>query len=167
VQAIDIQREAVANTLANAFRNGVAERVSGAEVDLYAWLPDQTYDLIVASLYQMPVDPYERVSSHRPMDYWGRNLLDHLIGQLPSLLAEDGVAYLMQLSVLGQARTAELLEAAGLVATVVDYGFFPFSPIFQQHKEQIARVEQLSDAYHLSIGPDDVMVAYLLDIRRR
>jgi hypothetical protein len=52
VYAIDIQPQAVANTLANAFRNGVADRVSGTVVDLYAYLPEEKYDLIVASLYQ-------------------------------------------------------------------------------------------------------------------
>src|SRR5262249_17465068 len=88
VHALDIQREAVANTLANAFRNGVSARGSGAEVDLYAWQPEETNDLIVASLYQMPVNPFQPVSSHRPVDYWGRSLLDHLIGLLPHLLAE-------------------------------------------------------------------------------
>lgn len=167
VHAIDIQREAVANTLANAFRNGVSERVSGAEVDLYAWLPGETYDLIVASLYQMPVNPFERVTSHRPVDYWGRNMLDHLIGQLPHLLADRGVAYIMQLSILSQMRTAELLEQAGLDARVVDFGFFHFTPLFHQHKEQIQRVEQLSDAYHVALGGEDVMVMYLLEVTRQ
>ena len=38
---------------------------------------------IVASLYQMPVDPYEEPSGHRPLDYWGRNQLDHFLGLLP------------------------------------------------------------------------------------
>jgi S-methylmethionine-dependent homocysteine/selenocysteine methylase/predicted RNA methylase len=167
VHAIDIQREAVANTLANAFRNGVAERVSGEEVDLYAWLPEEAYDLIVASLYQMPVDPFGQVSSHRPVDYWGRNLLDHLIRQLPRLLAKNGVAYVMQLSILSQTRTAELVEQAGLAARVMDFAFFPFTPIFQSHSQQIERVEQLSDAYHFTFGGDDVMIAYLLEVTRR
>jgi S-methylmethionine-dependent homocysteine/selenocysteine methylase/SAM-dependent methyltransferase len=167
VHAIDIQREAVANTLANAFRNGVAERVSGEEVDLYAWLPEEKYDLIVASLYQMPVDPFERVSSHRPVDYWGRNMLDHLLRQLPQLLTDDGAAYIMQLSILSQIRTAELVAQADLQARVVDFGFFPFTPLFRQHQEQIQRVEQLSDAYHFTLGGEDVMVAYLLEVTRR
>jgi len=57
VHALDVQREAVANTLANAFRNGVANRVSGDVVDLYNYVPKEKYDLIVASLYQLPVDP--------------------------------------------------------------------------------------------------------------
>jgi hypothetical protein len=140
--------------------------VSGEEVNLYDWLPEEKYDLVVASLYQMPVNPFARVTSHRPVDYWGRNMLDHLLGQLPHLLTEDGVAYLMQLSILSQIRTAQLVEQAGLEARVVDFGSFPFTPLFHEHKEQIRRVEQLSDAYHFTLGDEELMVAYLLEVTR-
>ncbi len=167
VHAIDIQRKAVGNMLANAFRNGVANRVSGAVVDLYAYQPDEKYDLIVASLYQMPVDPLGEITGHRPVDFWGRNLLDHLILHLPDMLTDDGVAYVMQISILGQVRTAELLAEAGLEARVVDFSFFHFSPAFYENIEQIRRVEQLSDAYHLTFGEDEVMVMVLLEITRR
>jgi len=167
VHAIDIQREAVANTLANAFRNDVAPRVTGAEVDLYMVEPQHRYDIVVASLYQMPVDPFEQFTGHRPLDYWGRNLVDHLIGLLPQLLADGGHAYLMQLSILSQLQTAEQLDRAGLRASVVDFGFFPFTPLFERNEEQIGRVEQLSDAFHLALGGEDVMVAYVLDIERQ
>lgn len=167
VHAIDLDDQAVANTLANAFRNGVADRVSAAAVDLYPWVPEERYELIVASLYQMPVDPFEQHVSHRPLDYWGRNLVDHLITTLPEALASDGVAYIMQLSILGQQRTAELLEKVGFEARVVDFGFFEFSEVFRERKEQIARVESLSDAYHLTLGDEDVMVVYMLEATRK
>jgi len=166
VHAIDLDRRAVANTLANAFRNGVADRVTGAVVDLYPWVPDEDYDVVVASLYQMPVDPFERPDSHRPLDFWGRNLIDHLITLLPRLLAPEGVCYLMQLSILGQQRTQRLLERAGLTARVVEYSPFPFSSLFTERKAQILRVEDLSDAYHLKFGDGDVLVAYLLEVTR-
>lgn len=166
VHAVDIQREAVANTLANAFRNGVADRVTGAELDLYMVEPDERYDVVVASLYQMPVDPFEQFTGHRPLDFWGRNLVDHLIGLLPRLLGDGGVALVMQLSILSQRQTAELLERSGLRARVVETGFFPFTPLFDENREQIERVEQLSDAYHLRLRDQDVMVAYLLEITR-
>ena len=107
----------VRNTMTNAFRNGVADRITAAAVDLFPWVPEERYDVIVASLYQMPVDPFEQVCPHRPLDYWGRNLIDHLIGLLPDALADDGVAYVMQLSIIGQQRTAERLQAAGLWVT--------------------------------------------------
>jgi SAM-dependent methyltransferase len=166
VHAIDIDRRAVANTLSNAFRNGVADSITGEAIDLYPWVPRDRYDIVVASLYQMPVDPYEQPNSHRPLDFWGRNLLDHLLALLPKLLAEDGVAYVMQLSILGQERTAELLAEGGFDTRVVDFEFFAFHDLFEQRKDQIERVEELSDAYHLSFRDQDVMVAYLLEITR-
>ncbi len=166
VHAIDIDRNAVANTLSNAFRNGVADRLTGDAVDLYQWDPAETFDLVVASLYQMPVNPYEEPTGHRPLDYWGRTLLDHLIRLLPRLLADGGVAYVMQLSIVGQAETARQLAEGGLSARVVDYSFFPFGPLFLENKEQIERVEQLSDAYHLKVGDEDVVIAYLLELTR-
>ena len=167
VHAIDIDRRAVANTLSNAFRNGVSDRITGEAIDLYPWVPKDRYDIVVASLYQMPVDPYEQPSGHRPLDFWGRNLLDHLITLLPKLLTEDGVAYLMQLSILGQERTAELLAEAGFQARVADFEFFAFHSLFERRKAQIERVEELSDAYHLRFRDEDVMVAYLLEVTRR
>jgi SAM-dependent methyltransferase len=167
VHAIDIDQAAVNNTLTNAFRNGVADRVTGAAQDLYPWVPEERYDLIVASLYQTPIDPMEQVTTHRPLDYWGRNLLDHLIKMLPEALADDGSAYVMQLSIIGQRRTAELLDRLGYQARVVDFAFFEFSDLFTSKSEQIARVEAHSDAYHLTFGQTDVMVAYLLEITRK
>ena len=164
VDAFDIQREAVANTMANAFRNRVVDRVHGEVVDLYTYQPAEQYDVIVASLYQMPVDPFTETSSHRTADFWGRNLLDHLLTLLPDMLAAGGRAYVMQISILGQLRTAELLGQVGLSSRVLDFSFFPFSPIFQANREQIAHVEQLSDAYHLNPGDEDIMVMYLLEI---
>ncbi len=164
VHAIDIDRNAVANTLANAFRNGVSERVTGDTVDLFDWEPDRRFDIVVASLYQLPVDPFEEPTGHRPLDYWGRTVLDHFLRLLPRLLAPDGRAYVMQLSLVGQAATERLLASAGLRARVVDFSFFPFSTLFERHRAQIERVEQLSDAYHIRLGDEDVVVAYLLEV---
>jgi homocysteine S-methyltransferase len=166
VHAIDIDGDAVANTLANAFRNGVSDRVTGEEVDLYEWEPNERFDVVVASLYQMPVDPFEEPTGHRPLDYWGRTLLDRFLWTLPTLLAENGHAYVMQLSVVGQRETSRQLERNGLRSHVVDFSFFPFGPLFESNKEQITRVEELSDAYHLALGGQDVMVAYLLEVER-
>ncbi|MBA2741331.1 MAG: homocysteine S-methyltransferase family protein [Actinobacteria bacterium] len=167
VHAIDIQRQAVANTLANAFRNGVADRVEGHEVDLYMFEPKQRYDLVVASLYQMPVNPFEQAGGHRPLDYWGRNLVDHLLRLLPSLLEDAGAALVMQLSIVSQLQTEELLDELGLRSRVVDFSFFPFSPLVEENLAQIERVEQLSDAHHLTLANERIMVAYLLEITKR
>jgi S-methylmethionine-dependent homocysteine/selenocysteine methylase/SAM-dependent methyltransferase len=166
VHAIDIDESAIANTLTNAFRNGVADRVTAAVQDLYPWVPEERYDLIVASLYQLPVDPFEQVVTHRPLDYWGRNMLDHLIRLLPSALADDGTAYVMQLSIIGERRTVQLLEELGYQSRVVDFAFFEMAETFEEKHEQIMRVEASSDAYHLDVGGREMMVAYLLEITR-
>jgi len=167
VHAIDIEAAAVKNTLTNAFRNGVADRVSAATQDLYPWVPEERYDLIVASLFQMPVDPFEQVTTHRPLDYWGRSLIDHLVRLLPEALADDGTAYILQLSIIGERRTTQLLDRLGFQARVVDFGFFEFTDLFHDKGEQITRVEELSDAYHLKLGGSDVMVAYLIEVTRK
>ncbi len=167
IQAIDVQQEAVANTLANAFRNRVAERVSGDVVDLYNYLPAQQFDVVVASLYQMPVDPLGQITGHRPVDFWGRSMFDHMLTLLPEMLTAEGTAYIMQISILGQLRTVAQLEEVGLQSRVLDFAFFHFSPVFYENIDQIGRVEQLSDAYHLKLGEDDIMVMYLLEVTRK
>jgi hypothetical protein len=72
----------------------------------------------------------------------------------------------MQLSIVGQARTAQLLLDGGLASRVIDYAFFPFGPLFEQNRGQIERVEHFSDAYHLQLGDQSMIVAYLVEIRR-
>jgi S-methylmethionine-dependent homocysteine/selenocysteine methylase/SAM-dependent methyltransferase len=166
VLAIDVDPDAKDATLLNAFRNGVADRVSAAAVDLFLWMPDTRYDVIVASLFQTPVDPLAAVHADRPVDYWGRNAVDHLIRILPRALADDGVAYVLQASLLSQERTVDLLARRGLQARVLDFGFLPANEHFHRSAEQIARVERGSDAHHLEICGSDVMVGYLLEITR-
>jgi hypothetical protein len=61
-------------------------------------------------------------------------------------------------------RTAELLAEGGFQSRVVDFEFFAFHTLFEQRKDQIDRVEELSDAYHLRFRDEDVMVAYLLEV---
>ena len=127
--------------------------MSAAAQDLYPWVPEERYDVIVASLYQMPVDPFEQVTTHRPLDYWGRNLLDHLIRLLPEALADDGTR--VHHAAVDHRRAAHRAAARprlGYQARVVDFGFFEFHDLFNDKAEQITRVEELSDAYHLKLG---------------
>jgi S-methylmethionine-dependent homocysteine/selenocysteine methylase/SAM-dependent methyltransferase len=169
VHAVDIQPPAVANTLTNAFRNGVADRVTAEALDLYPWVPEERYDLIVASLDQRPADPAAQDTTHRQVDFWGRNLLDHLIGLLPEALDEDGVAYVVQLSIVGEQRTVQHLEHLGYGARVVDYAVVPLESMLDagSSTEQIKHVEQHSDAYGIAVGDQDLIVVYLLEITRR
>ena len=133
VHAIDIDATSVKNTLTNAFRNGVAdkrERRRPGSVPVGprgALRRDRGQPLPDAGRSRS-----SRSTTHRPLDYWGRNLLDHLIRLLPEALADDGTAYMMQLSVIGRRRTAELLDGLGYQARVVDFSFFEFSELFNE-----------------------------------
>jgi len=166
VRAIDIDERAVANTFNNAFRNGVANRVSAATTDLRPWVPEERYDVVVACLPQAPQDPYQQVTAHMVGDYWGRSLLDQVIRKLPAALAPDGVAYVVHLSTVPRSTTTEMLRRFGLTATVVAHRPYRFPASLVDAAPQIDRVEELSDAYHLQLGRTAMVVAYLLEIRR-
>lgn len=164
VHAIDVDQAAAANTLTNAFRNGVDDRVSAVGADLYPWTPEERFDLVIANLDQSPMDPVEVATSHRITDYWGRGALDNLIGKLPEALAEDGIALVVQLSYVSQQRTEQLLALHGLRARVVDFCVYEHRPESESRRRQIEHVERLSDAYHLKLGRQEAAVAYLLEI---
>ncbi len=165
VHAIDVDPAAVTNTMTNAFRNDVADRVSAATSDLYPWIAPERYDVVVANLQQVPADPFEQVTTHRTADFWGRGLLDRLFALLPEALADDGVAYVSQVSVVGGRRTIQQLDALGLNSRVVDYSFMDLGPLPDSSRDQIDRVESHSDAYHVQLG-SSVAVVYLLEITR-
>ena len=167
VRAIDIDERAVRNTETNAHRNGVGDRMTAAQIDIFPWVPEERYEVIVACVEQTPVDPESHATGHRPIDYWGRTPLDPVLTKLADALAPEGVAYVVQLSILSQRRTAELLAAAGMEVRVVEYGVFPFPAELEKHRAQVTRVERLSDAGHIRAGDRDLLVAYLLEIRRR
>ena len=70
---LDVDERAVANTLDNAFRNDVSDRVTGARRRPLPVGPGRALrgDRRDASR-RRPTDPIRPASSHRPIDYWGR-----------------------------------------------------------------------------------------------
>jgi hypothetical protein len=70
----------------------------------------------------------------------------------------------MQLSILSQRETLRQLERNGLRSRVADFAFLELGPSLAGYEDQICRVEELCDAYHLRFGEEDTMVAYLLEI---
>jgi hypothetical protein len=169
VHSIDSAPEAVRCTLDSAFRNDVSSSVTAETADMTTWRPRERYEVVVASIEQPGTDPWQQDPQEREFDPWGRRLIDAFITKLPELLAREGVAYLAHSSAVSQQRTAELLAAAGLAAEVVDWRLWPASaqPTDRPHR---MRIEQLSDAFHLDTGTQDVrdelMVVYLIEIRR-
>jgi hypothetical protein len=119
----------------------------------------------VATVPQTPIDPRSQLSSHRPTDYWGRGLVDQIIGKLTRALAPEGSALLTLASLLSREKTLALLAAAGLSADVVAWELQDLPADYRAQAEHIAQVEQLSDGYTLRMGEGAVLVTYLLEIR--
>ena len=165
VHAIDIDPRAVANTLTNAFRNDVADRVTAAAEDLLPWVPEERYEVIVASLCQQPVDPFQ--PGRRPP-------ADGLLGPQPRRPA-PGQAARGACARGRRLRRPPLhplprgdgprARGAGLVAEVADVAVLPVPARAEESRTQVRRVEELSDAHHLELGGHDAVVAYLLEIR--
>ena len=122
-------------TPANGVRDDVASRVAAAVVELYPLVPDARSDVIV--------------TSHS--DDEGCSPLDPLIAVLPST---EGSAYFLQLSILSQERTAELLANGGPGAA--DFSFLPVD----------GEGAERAGAYRLRIAGSDLLVAYRLETVR-
>jgi hypothetical protein len=100
------------------------------------------------------------------VDDWGRGLVDQVMTKLPAALAPEGVAYLVQTSILSRQQTIEQLALGGLEAQVVAWDLSEVPAAYEGHLEQVREVEELSDAHHLKIGEEQALVTYLLEIRR-
>ena len=152
----------------NAFRNGVADRVTAATQDLYPWVPEERYDVIVASLHQTPADPAAQ-AIEPPAD----RLLGPQHARSPARPAARGAGRRWNRVPCAAVdnRTAphglSCCRALGLEARVVDFSFLEADDPGSSMRQQMARVEAHSDAYHLSFGETDVLVAYLLEITRK
>jgi S-methylmethionine-dependent homocysteine/selenocysteine methylase/SAM-dependent methyltransferase len=167
VHAIDVDELAVSSTLANAFRNNVAERVSGEVADLYPWLPGERYEAIVACLPQIPSEPLTGLSSHRRTDYWGRGLVDQVINKLPGALATEGVALLTLTSVLSGQRTLEQLAEVGLEAEIVSWELADLPDLDASQRSHLETITSLSDAFTVDVAGQSAVVTYLLQIQHR
>jgi tRNA G37 N-methylase Trm5 len=165
VHAIDVDEAAVANTLDNATHNRVSDRVSVEVSDIFPWLPEERYEVVVANLPQIPVDPLSQLSSHRPTDYWGRGLIDEVIRKLGQALAIEGRAFLNLTSLQSRERTLALLDEVDLRCEVVAWEVMEMPEEYLEHREHLAHIADLSDAYLLRHDSQELLVCYLLDIR--
>lgn len=116
VTAVDVSRRAVATIRLNAALNGV--RVRAVRGDLLAAVDGERFDAIVSNPPYVPA-PTDQLPTRGPARAWdagrdGRALLDRICAQAPEHLRPGGVLLVVHSSLLGYARTAELLAAGGL-----------------------------------------------------
>jgi S-methylmethionine-dependent homocysteine/selenocysteine methylase/SAM-dependent methyltransferase len=169
VHSIDSSQAAVDSTRRSAFRNDVSSAVTAETADIIAWPPREHYEVVVASLEQPATDPSQQDPGMRDFDPWGRLLIDAFLAKLPVLLARDGVAYMIQSSLISQQQTTEMLAAAGLAGQVVDWRLWLGSTP-QDAVSHRGLIERRSDAFHIDVpaqeGRGELIVVYLLEIRR-
>ena len=96
--------------------------------------------------------PYEEPSGHRPLDYWGRNLLDHFLALLPTLLDRRRRAPRHAALDRGPGGDGGCSTSAASRRASSTSASSRSARCSSANKPQIERVEQLSDAYHLSSG---------------
>ena len=136
-------------------------------VDLYPWVPEERYEVIVASLYQMPVDPFAQRVEPPPA-----RLLGPQPARPPHRASSPRRSRPRASPTSCSSRSSPRatrptrLAAGGFVAQASSTTrSSPSRPSRRRAAAQIGRVEELSDAYHLTVGEEPVMVAYLLEVR--
>ena len=130
VVAVDINPYAVKCAMENAKLNGVAEKISFIQGDLFTPLkPAENFDLILFNA------PYLSIE-HGENGCWlerawaggaaGREVIDRFIHEAPKHLKPNGLILLMQSTLSGIEETLKRFEEKGLKASVVAEHALPF-----------------------------------------
>ena len=130
VVAVDINPYAVKCAMENAKLNGVAEKISFIQGDLFTPLkPTENFDLILFNVPYLPIE-------HGENGYWlerawaggaaGREVIDRFIHEAPKHLKPNGLILLMQSTLSGIEETLKRFEEKGLKASVVAEHALPF-----------------------------------------
>ena len=137
VTAADVSHRAVATIRLNAVLNGV--RVRAVRGDLLTAVPGERFDAIVSNPPYVPA-PTDDLPAHGPARAWdagrdGRSLLDRICRRAPEHLAPGGVLLVVHSSLLGYARTAELLAAGGLDVDLAAQERGPLGPLMRVRRD--------------------------------
>jgi release factor glutamine methyltransferase len=130
VVAVDINPYAVKCAMENAKLNGVAEKISFIQGDLFTPLkPTENFDLILFNAPYLPIE-------HGENGCWlerawaggaaGREVIDRFIHEAPKHLKPNGLILLMQSTLSGVEETLKRFEEKGLKASVVAERALPF-----------------------------------------
>ncbi|WP_225726340.1 MULTISPECIES: HemK2/MTQ2 family protein methyltransferase [unclassified Nocardia] len=132
VTAVDLSRAAIAATRLNGRLHGV--RLELLRGDFAEAVAGRRFDVVVAN------PPYVPSAAEPPAlgraVAWdagsdGRAVLDRLCLKLPTMLAADGIALLVQSALCDCDRTIALLRAGGLKTAVVARRTVPFGPVLR------------------------------------
>ena len=130
VIAIDLNPFAVRCARENAKLNGVSDKMSFLQGDLFTPIRiEEKFDLI---LFNAPYLPSENTEDHSWLGRaWsggvaGRQVIDRFICEAPKYLRQDGRVFLMQSTLSGLDKTLRKFGGHGLKASVVAERALPF-----------------------------------------
>ncbi len=133
VTAVDLSRRSAFASWLNSHLRGIPATVRRG--DLFSPVTSDRFDLVLANPPYMPAAS-GRLPRHRMARCWdagpnGRNLLDRICAEVPSVLNEDGSLLLVQSQLAGEEATLHRLEKANLSSGVVGRGRVPFGPVMR------------------------------------
>jgi release factor glutamine methyltransferase len=146
VVATDVVPASVECARANAVLNGFRDRVDVRLGEMFAPVPGESFDLILANLSQMPVPPgREAIKDPRLLaddggpDGWA--LLDQAIREAPDHLRPRGRLLFTCFAFLGIRKALAKVEAAGLEGWIVGRELHPFPRVGLERLDHIRSLD--------------------------
>lgn len=134
---VDVSRRAVWNVRLNARLNGV--RVDARRGDLFAAVPGERFDLIIANPPYVPGPAPPARGDARAWDAGGdgRAILDRICAEAPAHLLPGGTLLVVHSEVCGEQTTLDAFAAGGLDADVVVRERGPLGPLLDGRRDQL------------------------------
>ena len=120
VTAVDVSAEAVACAAANAARNGLSERITVHESDLFAAVAGQEFDLVLCSLPKFRGPPQNAFET----SWRAEDVIERFAQGLPGALAENGLALVLLTTHGDDEGMLNALKASGLTVEPVEQAHF-------------------------------------------
>ena len=117
VLAVDINKKAVVNTIENAKRCGLSDRINAIQSDLFSAIAKRKFDCIVFNPPYLPASSLSDISIEGGKH--GYEILHKFLDKLPLRLKRGGVCYFVQSSLNSEQRTKKKLTSLGLSFEIV------------------------------------------------
>jgi release factor glutamine methyltransferase len=134
---VDVSRRAVLNVRLNAWLNGV--RVRALRGDLFAAVPGERFDLIIANPPYVPGPPPPARGEARAWDAGGdgRVILDRICADAHAHLRPGGKLLVVHSEVCGEQATLDAFAASGLAAEVIARERGPLGPLLRDRRDEL------------------------------
>jgi release factor glutamine methyltransferase len=134
---VDVSRRAVWNARLNARLNRVPVRALRG--DLFAAVPGETFDLILANPPYVPGPAPPGRGQARAWDAGGdgRAILDRICADAPAHLRPGGTLLVVHSEVCGEQRTLDAFAAGGLEADIANRECGPLGPLLRGRRDEL------------------------------